>query len=247
MYRILYIVLTTLLLSGCGKKGPLMPPEALAPAAISDLRVAQKGELFQISWSRPAREAGGGALRDLAGFQLFRREVLPQAEDCEACPDAYRLLKAVDPEYLQEVRRVGDLYLYMDSDLRPGKTYQYKAVALKRDGSFSRASNLVRRRKVAPPLPPVLQASSTPTSVILEFVAIPPAGLGYNIYRWRAGESAPFNPLNEKPVTANTFEDLRLARGITYGYAVRTVATVDGETVESVPSNEVNGALTMPD
>ena len=108
MYRILYIVLTTLLLSGCGKKGPLMPPEALAPAAISDLRVAQKGELFQLSWSRPAREAGGGALRDLAGFQLFRREVLTQAEDCEACPDAYRLLKAVDPEYLQEVRRVGD-------------------------------------------------------------------------------------------------------------------------------------------
>lgn len=247
-------VLWTLLaasLVGCGKKGPLIPPEALAPAAVSDLKLAQKGEFFQLSWSRPAREEGGGPLRDLAGFRIFKREVLPPAEDCEACPDAYRLLKGVDLDYLQEVRRSGDLFFFNDNDVRLGKTYQYKAVAVKKDGTPSRESNRARRTKVEPPLPPVLQAASTPTGINLEFVAIPyPEGgaiQGYNIYRWRAGEAMPIKPLNDKPVTGNTFEDLRLAMGTVYTYAVRTVASVAGESVESVPSNEVSGALTTPD
>lgn len=251
MQRILCIVCITLLLAGCGKKGALIPPEALAPAAVSDLKLAQKGEFFQLSWSRPAKEEGGGPLRDLAGFQILKREVLPPAEDCEECPTAYRLLKGVDLEYLQDVRRFGDLFILNDSDVSLGKSYQYKTVAVKKDGTPSRESNRARRTKVEPPLPPVLQAASTPTGINLEFVAIPsPEGSviqGYNIYRWRAGEALPVNPINDKPVAGNTFEDLHLSRGTLYTYAVRTVASVAGESVESVPSNEVNGALTDPD
>ena len=247
----LFVLLLLVILAGCGRKGPLIPPEALVPAAISDLKVAQQGELFQISWSRPAKEEGGGPLRDLAGFQLFKREVLPPAEDCEECPTAYRLLKAVDLDYLQEVRRFGDLFLFSDAELRQGKTYQYKAVSLKRDGTPSRASNTARRKKVEPPLPPVLQANSTPTGIVLEFVAIPfPEGgviQGYNIYRRRQGEAMPLRPLTAAPVSGNTYEDLHPERGTAYSYAVRTVALVDGEIVESVTSNEMDGALTEPD
>jgi predicted small lipoprotein YifL len=245
------LLVLALLLTGCGRKGPLIPPEALVPAAISDLKVAQQGELFQISWTRPAKEEGGGPLRDLAGFRLFKREVLPAAEDCEECPSAYRLLKAVDPEYLQEVRRSGDLFLFSDAELRQGKTYQYKAVSLKKDGTMSRESNKARRKKVEPPLPPVLQAKSTPTGVLLEFVAIPfpEDGViqGYNIYRRPQGEVMPLRPLNAAPVSGNTFEDLHPERGTVYSYAVRTVALVDGEGVESISSNETEGALTAPD
>jgi predicted small lipoprotein YifL len=251
MLRTICIVSLALLFTGCGRKGPLIPPEALVPAAISDLKVAQQGELFQISWSRPAREEGGGPLRDLAGFRLFKREVLPPAEDCEECPTAYRLLKAVDLDYLQEVRRSGDLFLFSDAELRQGKTYQYKAVSLNKDGTMSRASNKARRKKVEPPLPPVLQTNSTPTGVLLEFVAIPyPEGsviMGYNIYRRRQGEPVPRRPLNAAPVSANTYEDLHPERGMVYNYAVRTVALVDGESVESISSNEMAGALTDPD
>jgi predicted small lipoprotein YifL len=247
----IFLIILCVTLCACGRKGPLIPPEALVPAAISDLKVAQQGELFRISWSRPAREEGGGPLRDLAGFQLFKREVLPPAEDCEECPSAYRLLKAVDLDYLQEVRRSGDLFLLSDAELRQGKTYQYKAVSLKRDGTPSRESNRARRKKVEPPLPPVLQTNSTPTGVLLEFVAIPfPEGgviQGYNVYRRRQGEPMPLRPLNAAPVSGNTYEDLHPERGTVYSYAVRTVALVDGESVESISSNEMEGALTAPD
>jgi hypothetical protein len=235
-------------LAACGRKGPLLPPEALVPAPIADLRAIQQGNHFLLSWSAPTKEEGGGPLRDLAGFRLFRRVVLPPGEDCEECPTAYRLLTAVDLEYLQDVRRAGNRYFYADADLRKGTTYQYKAVSLQRDGATSRASNKVRRTAVTSPLPPVVQAASTPSGVRLEFVAIPPDEgtlQGYNIYRQRPGEDAVL--LATQPAKENTFEDQRLTLGVTYHYQVRAVALVNGETVESALSNEVIGALADPD
>lgn len=250
MKRILCLIVLALLLTACGRKGPLLPPEALVPAPIADLRVVQQGNLFQLSWSAPTKEEGGGPLRDLAGFRLLRREVLPPGEDCEECPTAYRLLKAVDLEYLQDVRRAGNRYFYADADLRQGTTYQYRAVSLQQDGTTSRTSNKVRRTAVTPPLPPVVQAASTSSGVRLEFVVIPPEVgtlAGYNIYRQQAGAGAEKVALTEKPVTGNTFEDQRLTSGVPYQYQVRAVALVNGETVESALSNEVEGALTDSD
>ncbi len=245
------LVFVVLILAGCGRKGPLMAPEALAPAPIGDLRVEQKGAQFQVSWSRPAEELGGRPLRDLARFQLFRREVLPPGEDCEECPDAYRLLKSVDLEFLQGVAMVGPRYIYADSDLAEGKTYRYKAVSLKRDGTTSRISNRADRKKVTPPLPPVLKETSSLSGVVLEWSGgAPPVNgqiAGYAIYRKQSGETHYLNPLTGAPVKETVFEDTQLEWGKRYDYVVRTVAVVAGETVESDPSNEVKGALTQPE
>ena len=74
MIRIFFIFFFVHCLAGCGRKGPLVRPEALIPGPVSDLRTAQKGERFQVSWSPPSREEGGRVLKDLAGFRLFKRE-----------------------------------------------------------------------------------------------------------------------------------------------------------------------------
>lgn len=239
-----------LLLAACGKKGALIPPEAMVPAPIADLTVQQKGESFLVSWSQPGREEGGGRLRDLAGFRVFRREVLPPGEDCEECPSAYRLVKAVDLEYLGDVGRVGDLIFFGDGDLAEGRTYQYKAVSFKRDGTESAPSNRARKRKVAPPAAPQLKALSTATGVVLTWEpAVVAAGgrlVGYNVYRHRTGAGLSPQPLNSSPLTDARFEDLRLERGAKYGYGVRTVVRMGEETVESGLSSEVAGALAPP-
>ena len=100
---LLALAALALVLAGCGKKGPLVPPEALVPAPVANLAVAQKGARFQVSWSAPGKQEGGATLRDLAGFLLFRRPLLPPAEDCDECPSAYRQLAR---EFLR--RRGGD-------------------------------------------------------------------------------------------------------------------------------------------
>ncbi|MGA2151250.1 MAG: lipoprotein, partial [Geobacteraceae bacterium] len=115
MQRILMITVLVLL-AGCGRKGRLIPPEALRPAPVSDLQIAQKGESFQVYWSQPAEGEGKRPIKDLAGFHLFKREVLPPDEDCESCPNAYKSLKIVDLDYLQDVRRVGGRLFLSDAD-----------------------------------------------------------------------------------------------------------------------------------
>ena len=250
MQRILMITVLVLL-AGCGRKGRLIPPEALRPAPVSDLQIAQRGESFQLSWSQPAEGEGKKPIKDLAGFHLFKREVLPPEEDCESCANAYKSLKIVDLDYLQQVRRVGGRLFLSDADVETGKTYQYKLLSFQKDGTPSHDSNKARYKKVVPPAPPRLKAVFSPTGVLLKWeVGVLPANskvMGYNLYRSRADALPPLAPVNAAPMPGTDYEESRLERGVTYTYTVRTVAEMDGVKVESEPSNEVKGMLTEPD
>ena len=233
-------------LAGCGKKGPLIPPEALVPAQIVNLAVVQRGERFEVSWSAPNRQQGGSTLGDLAGFELFRHTVLPPAEDCEECPTAYSKLARIDLDYLQGVRRVGDRYLYDDRDLVPGSSYRYKVRSFTTEGTQSRDSNKPQHRVITPPAAPVVEALPSTYGVVLAFVAPPPKEgkpVGFNIYRSTKGEDGQPRPLNVAPVTGSTFDDQTHLLGMSYIYTVTSVVALNGETVESVPSNGVEGAL----
>ena len=240
------LLLSLALLPGCGKKGALVPPEALVPAPVSDLSVAQKGGRFEVSWTAPSKEVGGSRLTDLAGFLLFKRALLPPSQDCEACPGAYPAPTRIDLDYPKNVRRLGDSFLFDDFDLKKGASYRYKVRSFTRDGAQSGDSNLARRTAVTAPLPPVVEALPSATGVVLAFVALPPEEgslLGYNIYRAKAGGATPLSPLNREPVTGPTFEDKGVLVGERYSYTVTSLAKVGDETVESAPSNLVEGAI----
>ena len=249
MIRVIPLLLGAALVAGCGKKGPLVPPDALLPAPVSDLAVAQKAERFEVSWSIPSKQEGGAALGDLQGFMLFRRLVLPPEQDCEECPGAYATLGKYDLEYLQGARRAGSRLLVEDANLNRGSSYQYKVRSYTKDGTQSRDSNLARHAALLPPPPPTLQASSTAASITLTIAASPPeAGVlvGYKIYR-RDIRDAVSIPLTRTPITSTTFEDTQTVFGKRYSYRVTSVVEVSKETVESAPSNEVEAALVDPD
>jgi len=251
MKKILFAFIITALLAGCGRKGRLIPPEALLPPPVNDLRVIQKGESFQLSWAISSGEPGGRSLHAPAGFHVFKREVLPPDEDCEGCADAYALLKNVFLEYLQGVRQFDDHLFLSDADVIAGKTYQYKLVSFIKDGTAGHDSNKARCKKALPPAAPLLKADISPTDILLHWGGgVPSANgriIGYNIYRRRADELPALAPLNDSPIPGNKYEDLRLERGVTYIYIVRIVADVGGAMVESEPSNEIKGTLAEPD
>ncbi|QWV96967.1 fibronectin type III domain-containing protein [Geomonas nitrogeniifigens] len=246
----LFLAASLALLPGCGKRGQLIPPEALVPAPIATLAAAQKGGELQVSWSGPGKQEKGGKLEDLAGFLLYRRDVLPPAQDCEECPNAYKQLALVDLDLPQGVRQVGSLWIYDDFDLKKGQTYQYKVRSFTKSGAQSKDSNKVRRTAVTPPLPPVLEAAGSPNEVTLSFVGLPPeqgTAAGYNVYRGKKGEPMPLAPLNKAPLAGNTYQDREVILGITYSYAVTSVAAIDSQNVESAPSNVVEAGLVLPD
>jgi predicted small lipoprotein YifL len=249
-----YLFITTtlfFLLAGCGKKGPLVPPNALTSSPVNDLKIMQKGENFQISWSIHERGEEEEASRGLAGFRLLRREVLPPDQDCEVCPNAYQVVKEVDLNYLRDTRRLGDRLVTSDTGVITGRTYQYKVEPLLKDGTSGQESNKSRLLKSEPIPGPTLKAVPTPTSILLHWDYIPlPANVkarGINIYRWRGDEPSAIMPLNNTPLLTSDYEDLRLERGVTYHYCVRSVTEADGILFESASSNQMSGAMTEPD
>ncbi len=238
-----------LLLAACGKRGPLILPEALVPAAINDLHVEQKGNRFLVCWSRPGKEAWGGSLENLAGFRVFRRDVLPPDQDCEECPNAYHQVKLIDPEYLQDVLQIGSRYCLFDSELQDGKTYQYKVVSFENDGATSKSSNKVRKTKLVPPTAPVLSATKTTDSIVLQWKipSLPPGESleGFSIYRKQGKELMPLSPIATLKADSTSFTDPHMEHGVLYNYAVRTIAKIGSDLVESDLSNVVEGKFSL--
>jgi predicted small lipoprotein YifL len=249
MKKFLLLFLLVITLASCGKRGALVAPEALVPAPIKDLRLEQKGNRFQVCWSGPGKQEWGGPLGNLAGFRVLRREVLPPNEDCETCPSAYRQVKSVDPEYLQDILRLGSLYCFFDAELLDGRTYQYKVISIDTDGAVSKDSNRVRRKKVVPPAPPELSAVPAPHGVVLRWKqGALPAGAaleGFTVFRKQGAEFMPLFPIAVLAADATQFEDPHMEHGVQYVYAVRTVAGIGGEKVESDLSNEVEGTFSL--
>jgi predicted small lipoprotein YifL len=244
---ILFVML--LLCAACGKKGPLMPPDGFAPAPVSALQVAQQGEIFRISWLAPEQDLQNSGSSALAGFKIYRREVRSPSDECPTCGADDLLIRTVDLEYLQDVVRVGNLFVVVDGDIKLGKSYQYRVTAFEKSGAENRESGSVKRKKVQPPPAPTVRLQEVPAGIMLEWAPVPVGSgtlVGYNIYRLRPAERFAIRPFNPKPVVENRFEDMRVEAGTLYRYQVRTVALVDGETVESDPSPQVEGKFVLP-
>jgi len=244
MKKILFLMVVFSLVA-CGKRGPLVPPESLVPAAIRDLKVDQKGNRFLVCWSEPSKLESGSKLEGIAGFRVFRREVLPPDQDCEDCPSAYLLQRNVDPEYLQDVFHIGSRYCFSDTELTDGKTYQYKVITVDADGVSGKDSNKARREKTVPPATPRLFATTIPTGVVIHWE--PAQGMtgmtleGYSVYRKREGGSMPLFPVATVAADSNRFEDKEMEHGVKYVYGIRAIARTGSETVESEMSNLVEG------
>lgn len=247
---ILLLAMGTMFLSACGRKGALMPPEALVPGTVESLRVVQKGEIFEISWSQPSKEQSGRPLRNLAGFRLLKREVLPAEVDCSSCPDSWQLLSSVELDFPGGIKKIGNYFIYLDKGLKSEAKVEYRVLAFSRNGGISRPVTTESRKKVAPPTPPLLKATGLPTAIRLDFV-LPAvdwgASNGFNIYRRQPDEqSSPF-PINPVPVTSTEWEDKLLQYGKKYIYSATTITTRNGQQVESAPSEEVEIIFTMPE
>jgi hypothetical protein len=136
---LLFLLLGTLFLSSCGKKGDPRAPELAVPEPIPDLRAEARDKAVTLSWSRPTKYIDGKALRDLAGFVIFRKEL---SKTCPDCPVPFRERAKVsveDQEKFIQKRRFG----FVDSELVPQTTYRYRVFSQLADGSLSDSSNEV--------------------------------------------------------------------------------------------------------
>ncbi|MCI5221332.1 MAG: hypothetical protein D3924_01275, partial [Candidatus Electrothrix sp. AR4] len=72
-------------LSGCGYKGMPVPPQALIPESINDLRYELTDQGVILHWSYPTRTVSGENITEIDSFLLYRAEV-PTGAYCATCP-----------------------------------------------------------------------------------------------------------------------------------------------------------------
>jgi predicted small lipoprotein YifL len=241
-----FVVIT---LTACGKKGPLIYPDMLVPAAPSAVSVQQKGTSLKLSFVLPTKDLAGRNFTGITGVSIIKRdEAAGQNPGCSSCTTDFSAFRTLNLEPLEPTaQRYGNLLLLLDGDVQIGRRYTYRVSTLTKDHQEGALSVPVTAVMVVAPLPPVLQVISQPTEIQLEFVGSSPGEgvlAGYNVYRTLKGEAFSLLPLNKEPLAGNRFTDVGLERGTVYVYGVRAVAGLpSGARVEGGLSNEAEGKL----
>jgi predicted small lipoprotein YifL len=248
-HTIFLLLILLLAVSGCGKRGLLFPPEALVPASVSDLKARQVGEDFQVAWSAPSKDARGATLSDLSGFQLFKRQFQTGEENCAACDDSWKLIADIDKDYPKGVAKIGNRFVYTNSEVAIGDNLQYKLFALSKSGGISKPAVTTVMKKQEPLSPPTIKVEASVTGVLVEVTLRPKDSgkdIAYNIYRRKTGESVPFALLNKTSLTSNNWEDTNVEIGQTYYYSATTVLKTSAGEMESLRSSEVSITFKLP-
>jgi predicted small lipoprotein YifL len=247
--RSVLIIGLSVLVTACGRKGPLIYPDMLIPAAPAAVTAQQSGAAVKLRFALPDKDRAGRPVQGVAGVKISRRIAeAGQRDFCRSCTTDYRPFLTLYLDHLPiTTRRYGNRVVLVDNDVNAGNSYSYSIVPFTADG-VDGATSAAADVSVTHPLPaPVLKIESFPTEVRLQFSLQPPVSarlLGYNLYRWPVAADRSYEPLNNEPLKSSEYIDGGLERGVRYHYSARALMVLEsGSVVESGESLEVEGML----
>lgn len=248
---VLYLILlvSLIVLAGCGHKGNPVIPGSIAPEKVSSLTARPTPGKVSLSWTMPVKTTEGRRLQNLERFIVQRGEV-PEGTKPDDCACAYKTVATIDVEAPQPARITEGKVFFDDVKVNNDQTYAYRVIAVNRyDRESVPAGPVVVRPSVPPAAPVNLAAEADDKQIRLSWDApktsedgTPFTDLkGYNVYR-STQQGAQGTQVNQELVTGATFTDIGLPTGKTYYYAVKAVDNLSAPWSESGPSNEVTAA-----
>ncbi|MGE3498883.1 MAG: hypothetical protein AB7N53_13425 [Candidatus Binatia bacterium] len=146
-----------LLAPACGRKTPVLSPQAAAPAPIASLAARNAAAGVQLIWKRPSATAEGANLFDLDAFVVERA----LGGGAFAFLDRIQVL---DRDRLRQQRQ----YQFTDADVAVGGLYRYRVRSVTLDGYLSAPSNAVEIARQQPTVTPTAAPTSTSTRVSID-------------------------------------------------------------------------------
>jgi len=129
------LIAVFILLPGCGKKGPPVPPRHKPVPAVSDLKYGIDGNILTLTWTIPKEKEKAKSAS--TGFIVYRSKRPISDSDCKNCPKLFQKVSDItidtpgyenkNMEYREEIEK--------------GFVYAYKVVLYKKSGAQSRDSN----------------------------------------------------------------------------------------------------------
>ncbi|MCB0311031.1 MAG: hypothetical protein KDD42_07340 [Bdellovibrionales bacterium] len=149
-----------LFLSGCGKYGPPMPPETLAPRPVKALEAEANLEGVKISWRAPEADLRGRELKSMDGYKVERKvvdteasEEQPEFEELTLIADQHVIQREIlreqaraenKPTHRVKVEDALKQFSYLDGQVENGKTYIYRIVPINQGDVEGRYTQLVK-------------------------------------------------------------------------------------------------------
>jgi hypothetical protein len=234
-----------IVLSGCGKEGPPLPPEIRVAERTSDLTAFQEGDDAVLQWSYPSMTTNGDSLAAIESIQVWRA-TLPAGQEPPPPVSAQdrqlrrqllegegEVIRELSPDELAAITR-GSALIFRDdlSEWRqseraevssPVLWYGVRTICCRKRASA--LSNVVRLEPQVPPPPPTnleLEASTDGIDVgwrqsddLATLVE-------------RSADGAAWTAVTEEPVRGGEWRDAKAAQGRSWSYRLRSVRRIEG-------------------
>jgi len=129
--NLLTLSVVALLIVACGKKGSPKPPEAYAPPPVSSLSAEGAVDSITIKWRAPI------LLEDDVKREPVSFLVMKQLEE-----ESFDELGTIDVPVDEDGVPLESGFAFTDTNVEPGKKYNYSVVPVNRDGVKGAAPNV---------------------------------------------------------------------------------------------------------
>lgn len=246
--RLLWVVMCALLLTACGKRGPVRPLIEKLPNGVTAAKLTQRGNGFLLRWKMPTENQDGTRLDDLDLVEIRRLFATP-AEFCSECPTPWPLIARISPQLPAPARRIKQTYFLVDQGAENGQVAHYRLVAVNREGRASVPVDLHQVWQKPQAAPEMVNTQVGDRSVTLKWRPSPLPEkvtlVGYQLYRRESGTEYSVLPMTIRPLEKPEFSDFGLINGQFYDYRITNLIKVDDYEFESLPSADIRVVPTV--
>src|SRR5215204_452415 len=245
------------IITGCGKRRPPLPPVERVQQRTEFLSGAQQGNEVILSWPAPQRNAPESSVQSIRRIDVFRLAEKPGAPLALTEDEFSAGATLVGSVTFEQIQTAGDTLTYRDALELAGQPTRLRYAIRYVNASGQRAafSNFLS-------IEPAVRIAKAPAlsgefkvledSITLTWQApaanidnsTPVNLLGYNLYRTDESQTDSGNqPINSALISGTGYADKAFQFGNTYRYIVRSVSLgTGGAQVESLNSNAVSVA-----